>query len=293
MQCPACAETIAEGTRLCPHCHSDVVEFAANWAGVRPASGPSRGRRASQPVRLLVLLGCLGLGSAVLLGLAGLVGVWWTQFEAARYASRRVSQQRDCQGQLRRIADALRIYHDTCGSFPPAITRNAAGEPMHSWRVLILPFLDGGPRDLDYRLDEPWDSPHNSRVTATTPEVFRCPGNDRGAKFGTTHYLAIDGPQSVLNSQQPARLQDILDGPGGTMMVVEGRDPAVHWAQPRDLEIGRGTGFGPDGMSSDHSDGFHAVMADGTVRFISYWTGVEGLRGLSTIDGGETVDAFR
>jgi hypothetical protein len=46
-------------------------------------------------------------------------------------------------------------------------------------------------------------------------------------------------------------------------------------------------------MSSDHPDGFHAVMADGTVRFISYWTGAEGLRGLSTIDGGETVDAFR
>jgi hypothetical protein len=235
----------------------------------------------------------LGLGCAVLLGLLGLVGFLGLQFEAARYESRKASQQRECEGQLRRIARALHIYHDTYGSFPPAVTKNAAGQPMHSWRVLILPFLDGGPRDLDYRLDEPWDSPHNSRVTATTPEVFRCPGNDRGAKFGTTHYLAIDGPQSVLNSQQPARLQDILDGPGGTMMVVEGRDPAAHWAQPRDLEIGRGTGFGPDGMSSDHPDGFHAVMADGTVRFISYWTGAEGLRGLSTIDGGETVDAFR
>jgi hypothetical protein len=293
MQCPACAETIAEGTSNCPHCRSEVVTFAQNLQRARQALGRSQRLHASQPVRLLFILGGLGIGLALLMGVASVLIFLDKKTELARFESQMLSEERNCRGNLQRIALALHSYHDTYGSFPPAIARNSAGEPMHSWRVLILPFLDGGPRDLDYRMDEPWDSPHNRRVTAKTPPVFRCPGNTNGAKFGTTHYVAIDGPHSVLNSEKPARLQDIIDGPGVTMMVVEGRDPAVHWAQPRDLEIAHGTAFGPDGMSSAHGGVFHAAMADGTVRIIPYQAGLEGLRGLSTIDGGETVEAFR
>ena len=33
-------------------------------------------------------------------------------------------------------------YHDEHGSFPPAYIADASGKPMHSWRVLILPYLD-------------------------------------------------------------------------------------------------------------------------------------------------------
>ena len=291
MQCPVCAETIAEGKRFCPVCQTDIENSAGSFPVERQAGGRSR-RRASQPVRLLVLLGGLGIGILLLMGLAGLVGFLGPQIEVALFESRRQSHKQACQDNLQRIVLALHSYHDTYGSFPPAVTKNAAGEPMHSWRVLILPFLDGGPGDLDYRMEEPWDSPHNRRVTANTPAVFRCPGNDNGAKFGTTHYLALDGPQTVMNSQHPARLEEIVDGPAWTMMIVEGRDPGVYWAQPRDLEINVGTSFGPDGMSSLHEDGFHAVMADGTVRFLSYWIGADRLRQLATIDGGEVVEGI-
>lgn len=292
MECPACAEMIPDDLRICPACQTDMADFAQQRPEKRQTGGVSRRGRSSQPVRLLILLGGLGMGIGLLMGLAVLVGWFGPQIEMARYQSQRASEQKGCQQNLGRIARALQAYHDTCGSFPPAVTWNSAGQPMHSWRVLILPFLEGAPQDLDYRLDEPWESPHNRRVTATTPEVFRCPGNPNGATFGTTHYLAIDGPHAVLNSEHPSRLPEIVDGAGSTLMIVEGRDPSVHWAEPRDLEIGRGTGFGPDGMSSNHEDGFHAAFADGTVRKIDYRIGPQGLLGLSTIDGGEVVEGF-
>jgi len=36
---------------------------------------------------------------------------------------------------------ALFNYHDDYGSYPPAYIADESGRPMHSWRVLILPYL--------------------------------------------------------------------------------------------------------------------------------------------------------
>ena len=59
-------------------------------------------------------------------------------FRDAREAARR-SQ---CKGNLKQIGLALLNYHDTFGCFPPAYIADADGKPMHSWRVLILPYID-------------------------------------------------------------------------------------------------------------------------------------------------------
>ena len=45
---------------------------------------------------------------------------------------------------LKRIVMAMHGYHQTYGSFPPATIRNSAGQPLYSWRVLLLPYLRGG-----------------------------------------------------------------------------------------------------------------------------------------------------
>ena len=47
---------------------------------------------------------------------------------------------------------AVANYHGTYGCFPPAYIPDARGRPMHSWRVLILPFLER----LGH-VDRPWD----------------------------------------------------------------------------------------------------------------------------------------
>jgi prepilin-type processing-associated H-X9-DG protein len=141
-------------------------------------------------------------------------------------------------------------------------------------------------------MDEPWNSPNNSAVTASMPSVYACASNPNGSLPQHTHYVALDGPQSVMNSKQPARIADIADGTSNTIMVVEARDSGIHWAEPKDFDISQSTGPAPNGMSSFHYGGFHAAFADGSVRFVSDNIGSQRLQGLSTIKGGEAVGDY-
>ncbi|MEZ6114117.1 MAG: DUF1559 domain-containing protein [Pirellulaceae bacterium] len=77
--------------------------------------------------------------------------------QTAREAARR-SQ---CSSNLKQIELALHNYHDTFKSFPPAYIADANGRPMHSWRVLILPFMEQRELYDQCRFDEPWDGPNN------------------------------------------------------------------------------------------------------------------------------------
>lgn len=46
-----------------------------------------------------------------------------------------------CKRNLKQIGLALHNYHEAQGSFPPAYIADSNGNPLLSWRVLILPHL--------------------------------------------------------------------------------------------------------------------------------------------------------
>ena len=174
-----------------------------------------------------------------------------------------------CKDNLRQIGFALHAYHDQYGSFPPAYTVDVDGHRMHSWRVLILPFL--GEQDLyaQYRFDEPWDGPNNRELAARMPEVFACPGQD-GAHTGRTQYLAIVGPETVWPEQYASSIRDVFDGTSNTIQVVEWADSDVTWLEPRDVSY-REARRSP--LRVTHPPGSdegvqHALFADGSVRGI-------------------------
>lgn len=55
---------------------------------------------------------------------------------------------------LKSIAIALHHYHATCERFPPAVVRDKAGQPLYSWRVLLLPYLEEDNLYRQFKLDE-------------------------------------------------------------------------------------------------------------------------------------------
>ena len=57
----------------------------------------------------------------------------------------RPARRTECKNHLKQLALAMHNYHDKYGSFPPAYIADKNGRPMHSWRVLLLPFLEFGP----------------------------------------------------------------------------------------------------------------------------------------------------
>ena len=69
-------------------------------------------------------------------------------------APREVVTPARCVNNMRHIGIALQNYHDTYKSFPPAYVADENGRPMHSWRVLILPFLEENGLYEKYDFDE-------------------------------------------------------------------------------------------------------------------------------------------
>lgn len=52
------------------------------------------------------------------------------------------SKRMMCSNKMRQINLALLNYQADYGALPPAYTEDANGKPMHSWRTLILPFIE-------------------------------------------------------------------------------------------------------------------------------------------------------
>jgi hypothetical protein len=87
-------------------------------------------------------------------------------------------------------------FHDTHKQFPPAAIFGPDGKPWHSWRVLLLPYLEQIALYDQYRFDEPWDGPNNKKLLAAMPPVYRDPlyGEDQGH---FPHYAVVTGPETM------------------------------------------------------------------------------------------------
>jgi prepilin-type processing-associated H-X9-DG protein len=205
-----------------------------------------------------------------------------------------IAPRMQCGNHLKQIAISLQNYHDVYGSFPPAYIADASGKPMHSWRVLILPFA--GEKSLydAYDFSEPWDGPHNSKLHSQMPPYFCCPAHS-GQPTGETDYLAVVGPGTVWPGSTTTKFTQITDGTACTLLVVEAHGSGIHWMEPRDLHLVQmPLAINPPrgaGISSPHggtkSKGATAAFADGHTQFLPSSLTPAELTALLTIAGGE------
>ena len=101
-----------------------------------------------------------------------------------------------CRVNIREIAFALQRYHEEHGSFPPGYIADKSGKPIHSWRVLLLPYLENDPLYKAYDFTQPWDGPKNRKLTAVCLREFVCP-SDYKIGPGQTSYVAVVGRRSM------------------------------------------------------------------------------------------------
>lgn len=175
---------------------------------------------------------------------------------------RESARESQCQNNLKQIGLALHSYHDRWQSFPPAYTVDAQGQRLHSWRVLILPYLGQQGLYNSIDLSQPWDSPRNAPFLAQMPLEFGCPSDV--APGGTaTNYVAVVGDKCVFRGEKPVSIHEITDGTSNTILVGELVGANIPWMKPDDLSL---TSFG--GFSSKHSDSVHFLMGDGSVHFM-------------------------
>jgi hypothetical protein len=173
------------------------------------------------------------------------------------------------------------------GRFPPAaISKN--GKPLLSWRVAILPFLDIY-RDArlyrKFRLDEPWDSPHNKALLKEMPPEYAPVAREDVAPY-FTYYQGFVGPGTLFDGEEGMRVAEVTDGVGWTLMVAEAAEP-VPWTKPEDLPYDKGKPLPK--LGGQFEDGSYVAFADGSARFLSRKVATETLRALITRGGGEVI----
>lgn len=183
---------------------------------------------------------------------------------------------------LKQIGIGLHNYHDTHGAFP------GGGGSQLSWRVHILPFIEQGPLYAQFRLNEPWNSPHNMALIPQMPNMYRRPGST--AAPGKTNYVGIAGPGGMMENGGGKRISAVTDGTTDTILVTEVVDhAAVTWTQPIDYHYDANN---PMRDLGGFSGGFHALLCDGSVRFLPNTIDPQTLLNLFQIADGNPILDF-
>jgi hypothetical protein len=198
---------------------------------------------------------------------------------------------------VRQLLIATHNMHSTYGSLPPpAIYDAKTGQPLLSWRVAYLPFIDGESEALykQFKLTEPWDSEHNRPLIDKMPKVYSIPNTS--PPTGHTYYRTFVGPGTVYD---PATLKpggpfgktaisfaQFTDGTANTMLIAEGPTP-VPWTKPEEFEI---SSDGPlPALGGIFEGGFNAGIADGRIYFVSDRVSEKTLRAALTPRGHEIL----
>jgi type II secretory pathway pseudopilin PulG len=201
---------------------------------------------------LLVVLGIIAILVALLL----------PSVERGRVGSPRTQ----CRNNLKQIGLALHNYHDAYDSFPPAYTVDRNGKPLHSWRTLILPYVDQQALLDSIDLSKPWDDPVNATACKTKLEVYRCPSAVEIPSDHTT-YLGLIGPDRGLLPTDSRRLSHFVNTLETLMAIEVSPDHATHWMAPQD-DDGTFLLSLSEKYQLAHSGGLQTLRADGSVHFV-------------------------
>lgn len=289
-------------TFTCPHC-GNKTNVADQYAGQTgpctacgkmvtvpyPAGRSAAGSAATGMGIGVIILIVLAVAGVVMLACGGiLIALLLPAVQAAREAARRTQ----CANNLKQIGLAMHNYHDTYNMFPPAFTVDENGNPLHSWRVLLLPFLEQAALYDQFDLNEPWDSPQNRAAAAFMPATYGCPSSP-DTSSQSPNYMVINGPGMLFNGPTQTATREISDGTSNTLMVVEVSGATTLWTEPVELDASRMTfsiGGGPGEIGSHHPGGAQVMFADGSVRFMSNTVPPNVLQSMATRAGGEPID---
>jgi prepilin-type processing-associated H-X9-DG protein len=229
-------------------------------------------------------------------------------------SAREAARTSACNCNIKQFGLAFANYHDANGCYPPAYVTDRDGRPMHSWRVLILPYLEEAELYNRYNFDEPWDGPNNIKLLAEIPRIYKCPshkprpirhggviaaislfacstGSSGGfAQDKCTDYAAALGPNCVFRGAVPVSNKDITDGTPNTVMIGEVTDVEIPWTKPEDIDVKLHPKIGDRmGFSSEHIKVVNFLAADGHVARLSTDMPQDAVDARFTRNGGEKI----
>jgi len=232
---------------------------------------------------------CFGWRQAGVTGIlaaGGLILLFWLL-----RIEEKVARSRSLEN-LRGVAGAFQKYREVEKRCPPAVIYDKNGRALHSWRVLILPYLGEETLYRQFHLDESWESPHNLQLLSKIPPAFVSarPGRTKDP-FGThfqvfvfegypgwhTTYYALDNgktlkPITLDNGRGKHSLFESRLGPGGwfhdSVWFLAEAEQEVPWTKPADLVVHPQKPLPNLGGLFD--DGFHVAARNSKAGFIKW-----------------------
>lgn len=141
-----------------------------------------------------------------------------------------------CRSRLSQLANALDNYQQVFGCLPPQGIVDSNGCRIHSWRALLLPFVE---QETLYHLVDfsvPWNHPDNLRLAAEHASVarlcFQCP-SDTDTGVVNTNYFAVLDPRHTWPGRDALRAQPL----SVVRLITERSRSRIPWMQPVDCVL--------------------------------------------------------
>ena len=199
-----------------------------------------------------------------------------------------LSACRSCATNIHEIINAIHKYESANGTLPPAFTVDADGNRLHSWRSLILPYLDENELYEMIDFSKPWDHSSNRIASEKIVDVYLCPSAP--LEGGQTTYLGVYGPDCCFAGSVPRRFSEITDGRDKTAIICNVNfERAVHWMSPHDASVESILEYSLDSQMQ-YFDAFGVGFCDSSVRWVPLHLEEKETRALLTIAGGEAVN---
>lgn len=229
------------------------------------------------------LMAWLGIGGVVfvvglMFGIAFLLPI----VQEARHKEAREK----CSANLKQIGAALLAYEKEYKTLPPAFTVDSKGNPLHSWRSLILPYL--GEKELYDKIDfqKGWTDPANDAASQSSVAAYEC--SESTLEKGLTSYKALVHPKAMFTGAKGLPVSSCTDDPSRTALIFESdQSDAVHWMEPQDGTLEEFKKLSLKRSAPSHQIGHHVLMVDGTTQFLNRDDTAEERVELGTRSGGK------
>ncbi|MGD9128234.1 MAG: DUF1559 domain-containing protein [Planctomycetia bacterium] len=187
--------------------------------------------------------------------------------------SHEAARRMECSSRLKQLGRAIANYEDTYDCFPPVFVADEEGKPMHSWRTMLLPYVEEQKLYEACDLEKSWDSPENRNLATANPIKFQCPSVSGvpDQPKNRTDYVAVVGEDTFWRPDgTPRKMSEITGGLTYAPVLIEINNSDILWHEPRDVKLddflsGKLSWNDPD---MHYIGGRNVLFGDGCVRFV-------------------------